>query len=193
MYLRALETIYYGEVRRRPAEFDNDGNLMRKADIFMLRERRGKDKDNKPIILTVKMQYLTIGPHKVEIVDVKQADINRVLAAKKEVINVEATERHQDELDEMNVALQIADAQQTGPNIDEMIAKQADAQAEAEMKAMLKSPEELAAEAELSPHDTGKSGKAFSDAVAEQDAAVNTTQGAPTTQEGGTGNREVLE
>lgn len=107
IYVRALETVYYGDVRRRPAEIEDlegGGVRVKKAgDIFMLRERKGKDANNRPITLTVEDQLKAMG-ESVEVVNISLEDVHQVQAARREMENIDTFERQQAELDEETTA-----------------------------------------------------------------------------------------
>ncbi len=145
MLVRALETVYYGDVRRRPALYEDqdDGTTIKKksADIFVIHERSGLDKDNKPITLSIKDQYLAI-KDAVEIVDVKMAEVRLVQAAKIEAKRREQFEREQKEIDDMDLIVKIAKAKEKGEefSVDDFVNSQ---RQEVDLEAQEKDLEDL--------------------------------------------------
>lgn len=181
------ETVLYGDVRRRPAEYEEqpDGTqiLKRKANIFMLREIKGKDKNNKPITLTVEMQLKTLGDT-VRRVNIDQADIQAVQAAKFEAQQIDTFEEQQKELDEIKTATAIVTAQDEGMTENEAtraaLADNVNPVDEAALNADIAESIQVKTEAELAAEASGS------------DPVVEAAPEVPAVDASGTGDREVI-
>jgi len=186
--VRANETVYYGEVRRRPPEYEDiqggGQRLVRKADIFMIYERNGKDAKGRPVTLSPQSQLKDFG-NAVTVSVVQNEDVHKVQTAEIEMRNRQRFEEEQIQLDNITKAEQIANViegeSSEDANIRRALAEgnKIDEKAEArdiELFTQVKTPEELAAE-------KLKAGEAI---VVEDD-----TPAAPV-DSGGTGSRTVL-
>jgi hypothetical protein len=102
VFVRAKETVYYGEVRRKGPVFEQDEQgrerLKAHGQVFKIRERKGRDKNNRNVTLTVEHQYRAI-KDAVDVIRVTQSNFDEIKAAEIEARQVEAFERDQADID----------------------------------------------------------------------------------------------